>query len=152
VNAEDGPDVDLPVPVFQWEVDPRDDALPLGQAQSERDGWQFRMWWQEHPSGLVYASVQALRADPEKGDGRARAHPVGRAVAVNLVYDTERRAVAAVYGTARDFRPFVAAFWEAYGGGGSGAEAPAAGASRAAGEDDTGSGTPNDGKLRGSTD
>ena len=35
---------------------------------------------------------------------------MGRNVVVNVVYDRRREAVVAVYGTARDFRPFIEAF------------------------------------------
>ncbi len=40
---------------------------------------------------------------------------MGRAIAVNLVYDPRRTAIIAIYGTARDFRPFVEAFRQGYG-------------------------------------
>ena len=43
-------------------------------------------------------------------DDNASPHPVGRSAAVNLVYDESRNAVVAIYGTVRDFRPFVKAF------------------------------------------
>ena len=46
--------------------------------------------------------------------GAARLHPVGRTEAVNLVYDATRGAVVAIYGTVRDFRPFVEAFRRGY--------------------------------------
>ncbi len=39
---------------------------------------------------------------------------MGRSEAVNLVYDMDREAVVAVYGTVRDFRPFVDAFRRGY--------------------------------------
>lgn len=103
------------LPVLQWEVDPRRADLPAGEADVEADGWDYALWWQEHPAGLVYASIQAVRGDEADHSGAARPHPVGRSVTVNLVYDHGRQAVVAVYGTARDFRPFVEAFREGYG-------------------------------------
>lgn len=99
------------VPVFQWEIDPLDPARPVGEADVERDGWEHRIWWQVHPRGLVYASIQAMAAMEAPGSS---SHLLGRAVAVNLVYDLERPGVVAVYGTAGDFRPFVSVFLEAY--------------------------------------
>lgn len=99
------------VPVFQWEIDPLDAERRVGEADVERDGWEHRIWWQVHPRGLAYASIQAMPA-PNPSDGAG--HPVGRVVAVNLVYDLERDAVVAVYGTAGDFRPFISVFLEAF--------------------------------------
>lgn len=102
------------VPVFQWEIDPSDpERQHYGESEAERDGWLFRTWWQVHPAGLVYASVSAI-ADEEEQRPQARSHPIGRNVAVNLVYDLRRQGVVAVYGTALDFRPFVAAFLEGF--------------------------------------
>lgn len=95
-------------PVFQWEIDPGDPELESGEADLLLAGWDYRLWWQFHPSGLVYASIQALREEPETRGQRA--HPLGRNVAVNLVYDLARGGVVAVYGTARDFRPFIEVF------------------------------------------
>lgn len=97
-------------PVFQWEIDPSDpERQQYGEAEIERDGWLFRTWWQVHPAGLVYASISAI-SDEEELRPQARAHPIGRNVAVNLVYDLRRQGVVAVYGTALDFRPFVEVF------------------------------------------
>lgn len=101
--------------VLQWEIDPRDQNLPTGEAHVDAGEWEYALWWQEHPAGLVYVSIQAVRDDPAGRSGSARPHPVGRTVTVNLVYDLRRRAVVAIYGTARDFRPFVDAFREGYG-------------------------------------
>ena len=103
------------VPVFQWEIDPADTALKGGEVFQESDGWEFRIWWKQHPAELIYASIQAMRNDP--GDERpgVRPHPMGRTVAVNLVYDPRRGGFVAIYGTALDFRPFVRAFCRAYG-------------------------------------
>ncbi len=100
--------------VFQWEIDPHDANAKSGTANLEIGGWEFRVWWQVHPARLVYASIQAMRDDWVEHDGAARSHPVGRSEAVNLVYDMDRMAVVAVYGTVRDFRPFVDAFRRGY--------------------------------------
>lgn len=103
------------VPVHQWDIDPTDPRLDRGEAFVELDGWEYRLWWQHHPDELVYVSIQAIKDDTLSDAAFARPHPVGRAVAVNLVYDLRRRAIVAIYGTARDFRPFVEAFWRGYG-------------------------------------
>jgi metal-sulfur cluster biosynthetic enzyme len=102
------------LPVFQWQIDPHD-----SNAQSSTDNlvigdWEFRVWWQVHPAQLVYASIQAVRGDWVEHGGAARPHPVGRSEAVNLVFDIQRKAVVAIYGTVRDFRPFVDAFHRGY--------------------------------------
>jgi metal-sulfur cluster biosynthetic enzyme len=100
--------------VFQWEIDPHDANAKSGTANLEIGGWEFRVWWQVHPARLVYASIQAMRDDWVEHDGAARSHPVGRSEAVNLVYDMDRKAVVAIYGTVQDFRPFVDAFHRGY--------------------------------------
>ena len=102
------------MPVFQWEVDPHDPEADTGEANIEKEDWEFRIWWQNHPEGLTYASLRALVADDEDRGGEARPHAVGRAIVVNLVYDRDREGVIAVYGTTRDFRPFVDAFREGF--------------------------------------
>ncbi len=103
------------VPVFQWEIDPSDPGRQqYGESEVERDGWIFRMWWQLHPAGLVYASISAIVEEDEQ-QPHARHHPIGRNIAVNLVYDLRRQGVAAIYGTAQDFRPFVEVFVEGFG-------------------------------------
>ncbi len=96
-------------PVLQWEIDPGNPDLESGEADVSEGGWDFAVWWQRHPAGLRYVSIQALeRRDDE--DAAERHLPMGRNVVVNLVYDEQRQAVLAIYGTARDFRPFIAAF------------------------------------------
>jgi metal-sulfur cluster biosynthetic enzyme len=102
------------LPVFQWQIDPHDANAKSGTANLQIGDWEFRVWWQVHPAGLVYASIQAMRDDWVDHDGDARSHPVGRSDAVNLVYDTDRKAVVAIYGTVQDFRPFVDAFHRGY--------------------------------------
>ena len=101
-------------PVHQWEIDPADPALVSREARARIGDWEYEIWWQEHPADLVYASIQALK-DDEVTTGPERKHPVGRNVVVNLVYDKRRTAIIAVYGTARDFRPFIEAFRIGYG-------------------------------------
>lgn len=99
-----------PIPVPQWDIDPsRADAV-RGDADVVLGEWEYRMWWQRHESELSYVSIQAIEDDSASDPGLARPHPVGRAVAVNLVYDHHRNAIVAIYGTTRDFRPFVEAF------------------------------------------
>lgn len=100
-------------PVFQWEVDPADPNIERGEAEVVLGEWEYSVWWQTHPAGLVYASLQALHEDLT-ADGPERPHPMGRNVAVNLVYDSRRSGIVAIYGTARDFRPFVEAFRQAF--------------------------------------
>lgn len=95
-------------PVFQWEIDPGDAGRASGEAHVELGEWEYDVWWQAHPAELLYVSIQALR-DDDSAVGPQRQHPVGRNVVVNLVYDARRHGVVAVYGTARDFRPFIEA-------------------------------------------
>lgn len=102
------------LPVYQWEIDPHDESAKSGTANLTIGDWEFRLWWQVHPSRLVYASIQAMREDWVEHGGEARSHPVGRSDAVNLVYDADRKAVVAIYGTVHDFRPFVDAFYRGY--------------------------------------
>ena len=120
---EDGPaplggprsnDYEGELPVFQWEIDPHDSSAKSGTANLAIGGWEFRVWWQVHPAQLVYASIQAMREDWVEHAGAARSHPVGRSDGVNLVYDLDRKAVVAIYGTVQDFRPFVDAFYRCY--------------------------------------
>jgi metal-sulfur cluster biosynthetic enzyme len=102
------------LPVLQWEIDPHGSSARSGTADLTIGEWEFRVWWQVHPARLVYASIQAMRDDWVEHGGAARSHPVGRSEAVNLVYDIDRKAVVAIYGTVRDFRPFVDAFHRGY--------------------------------------
>ena len=102
------------LPVCQWEIDPHDPDAKSGTANLMIGGWDFRVWWQIHPARLVYGSIQAMQDDTVEHGGAARPHPVGRSEAVNLVYDMDRKAVVAVYGTVQDFRPFVDAFYRGY--------------------------------------
>lgn len=109
------PDYTGPLAVYQWEIDPHDAAAESVQRAVNNDGWEFRVWWQVHRGGeLLYTSLQALREDWVDHAGIARRHPVGRTEAVNLVFDRVRGGIVAIYGTVRDFRPFVEAFRLAY--------------------------------------
>lgn len=102
---------DIPVPVLQWDIDPHDPEARTFQREIELDGWDYRVWWQAHPrEDLLYVSMQAMKEDWVDHDNNAVPHPIGRSEAVNLVYDGPRSAVVAIYGTVRDFRPFVKAF------------------------------------------
>ena len=102
------------LPVTQWDIDPTDPKAKSGEAHITLDDWEYRMWWQVHPADLAYVSIQAILDDTVSHGRTARAHPVGRAVAVNLVYDPRRAAIVAIYGTANDFRPFVEAFRQGF--------------------------------------
>ena len=95
--------------MYQWEIDPADASLVSGEAHVRLGEWEYEIWWQTHPADIVYASIQALHDDTVT-DGPERQHPMGRNVVVNLAFDSRREAVIAVYGTARDFRPFIEAF------------------------------------------
>lgn len=94
--------------VFQWEIDPADPSLESVETQVVLGDWEYDIWCQVHPAELVYASIQALSVGSV--EEFERRHPLGRNVVVNLVYDRRRSAIVAIYGTARDFRPFVEAF------------------------------------------
>ena len=110
-----GDTYDGALPVFQWEIDPHDSSAESVETNIRVDDWDIWVWWQVHPSGdLLYASLQAMREDWADHVGSARQHPVGRSAAVNLVFDRTRGAVVAIYGTVKDFRPFVEAFRRAY--------------------------------------
>lgn len=108
---------DIGVSVLQWDIDPHDPEARTVQREIELAGWDYRVWWQVHPDGeLLYVSMQAMKEDWVDHDNNAVPHPIGRSEAVNLVYDERRAAVVAIYGTVRDFRPFVKAFSLAYAG------------------------------------
>ncbi len=110
------PEMDLPdehwdgwPSVPQWDIDPTDPTLTSGEEHVRLEGWDFEIWWQQHPDELMYVASQAM-TDDTVNDGPERKHPIGRNVVVNLVYDQRRESVVAVYGTARGFRPFIEAF------------------------------------------
>lgn len=100
--------------VYQWEIDPANVNAESGTASIDFDGWEFNIWWQVHPADLVYVTIQAMCEDKVEHAGGARPHPVGRSEAVNLVYDFKREGVVAIYGTVKDFRPFVVAFHKGF--------------------------------------
>src|SRR5690606_11357580 len=100
-----GADVIWP-PVLQWQIDPDNPDLESGEADVTQGDWDFAVWWQRHPDALIYVSIQALQRRDEGIGAGERELPMGRNVVVNLVYDERRSAVVAIYGTARDFRPF----------------------------------------------
>ena len=103
------------VQVLQWDINPQDPLARTYQHEVRLEDWDYRVWWQVHPGGdLLYVSMQAMREDWVDHDSHAVPHPIGRSEAVNLVYDEVRAAVVAIYGTVRDFRPFVKAFGLAY--------------------------------------
>ena len=110
------PEMDLPNEhwdgwprVPQWDIDPTDPTLTSGETHVGLQDWDYEIWWQQHPDELMYVAIQAMSDDPVV-NGPERKHPIGRNVVVNLVYDQRRESVVAVYGTARDFRPFIEAF------------------------------------------
>ncbi len=105
-----------PIPVFQWEINPQDPSFEGDEGYVELGGWEYTMWWKIHPNGLVYASIHALTEEDQDAcrEGEV-AHPIGRATVANLVYDQNRQGVVAIYGLAKDFRPFALAFCKAFG-------------------------------------
>ncbi|WP_296804962.1 hypothetical protein [Thiocapsa sp.] len=104
-------DYDIGIPVLQWDIDPHDPQARTSQHEIKVGDWDYRVWWQAHrDGGLLYVSMQAMKEDWVDHDNNAVPHPIGRSEAVNLVYDERRNAVVAIYGTVRDFRPFVKAF------------------------------------------
>ena len=108
-------DYDTDIEVLQWSIDPHDPNAETHQQEVKLGNWDYRVWWQVHGSGhLLYVSMQAMNEDWAAHDESAVLHPVGRSEAVNLVFDETRNAVVAIYGTVRDFRPFVKAFGMAY--------------------------------------
>ena len=109
------PTYDGLLPVFQWQIDPEHAGSRAVKTKLSIDNWNFVVCWLVHPSqDLVYASLQA-RHWISYG-GKARPNPAGRTEGVNLVYDRKRAGVVAIYGTVKDFRPFVEAFRRAFTG------------------------------------
>lgn len=109
------PTYDGLVPVFQWQVDPDDPEAETAKFKFSIDSWNYGVLWLVHrDQNLLYASVQARHWVYYNGE--ARPNPAGRTEGVNLVYDREREGVVAIYGTVKDFRPFVDAFYRAYSG------------------------------------
>lgn len=104
-----------PLPVFQWQINPEDPEAEASQGKVKLSigSWNYVVLWSIHSSeDLVYASVHARHWIYY--EGKARPNPAGRTEGVNLVYDRWREGVVAIYGTVKDFRPFVEAFRRAY--------------------------------------
>lgn len=119
VAASDGPQgaldpgYDGPLPVFQWQIDPEAADVAGVKVRLSIDSWNYVVSWLPHPTQkLVYASLQARHWIFH--DGKARPNPAGRTEGVNLVHDDTRGGVVSIYGTVRDFRPFIEAFRRAY--------------------------------------
>ncbi len=103
------------VPVFQWQVNPDEAGEETGRAKLSIGSWNYVVVWAIHSDqDLVYASVRARHWIYYNGE--ARPNPAGRTEGVNVVYDRRREGVVAIYGTVKDFRPFVTAFHRAYTG------------------------------------
>jgi len=109
------PTWNVSIPVFEWEIDPTDTERRCGSAELKYLGWDFRMWWEKHSAGLVYASIQATKGSRERDWQGGWAFPPDRTLTVNLVYDEQRQGIASIHGTARDARPFVEAFLMGFG-------------------------------------
>lgn len=109
------PSYDGKLPVFQWDIDPAETASETVKVKLSIDSWNFAVCWLRHPEqALIYASLQARHWI--RHDGKARPNPAGRTEGVNMVFDPQRGGVVAIYGTVKDFRPFVEAFRRAYSG------------------------------------
>ena len=105
----------LQIPVFQWEIDPTDTERHCGSAELRYLGWDFRMWWEKHPAGLVYASIQATQGGREGDWQGGWTFAPDRALAATLVYDDHRHGIVSIHGTAKNFRPFIEAFLLGFG-------------------------------------
>jgi metal-sulfur cluster biosynthetic enzyme len=113
-NAD--PTYEGPIPVFQWQVDPKSPDANASKVKLSIGSWNYVVLWLSHAGQeLIYASVHARHWIYY--NGQARPNPAGRTEGVNLVYDRQREGVVAIYGTVKDFRPFVEAFHRAYQGG-----------------------------------
>jgi hypothetical protein len=110
-NAD--PTYDGPIPVIQWQVDPESPETSTHKVKLSIGSWNYVVLWLSHAGqDLIYASVHARHWIYYNGE--ARPNPAGRTEGVNLVYDRRRAGVVAIYGTVKDFRPFVEAFRRAY--------------------------------------
>ena len=114
-SDEDALTRNLRIPVFQWEIDPTDAERCCGSTELMYLGWTFRMWWETHPEGLVYASIQATHSSREEDWQGGWNFPPVRALAVNLVYDERRRGILSIHGPVKNFRPFIEAFLLGFG-------------------------------------
>ncbi len=112
-NAD--PTYEGPIPVFQWQVDPKSPETSTNKVKFSIGSWNYVVLWLSHAEqDLIYASIHARHWIYYNGE--ARPNPAGRTEGVNLVYDRQRAGVVAIYGTVKDFRPFVEAFRRAYQG------------------------------------
>lgn len=109
------PTWNVSLPIFEWEIDPTDTERRCGSAELKYLGWDFRMWWEKHSAGLVYASIQATKGSRERDWQGGWASPPNRSLTANLVYDEQRQGIVAIHGTARNLRPFIEAFLMGFG-------------------------------------
>lgn len=121
-ELSDEPFLDQSVPtwnislrIFEWEIDPTDTERRCGSAELKYLGWEFRMWWEKHSLGLVYASIQATKGSRERDWQGGWVSPPNRVLTANLVYDEQRQGIISINGTARNLRPFVEAFLMGFG-------------------------------------
>lgn len=103
------------IPVYQWEIDPTDTERRCGTAELKYLGWDFRMWWERHPAGLAYATIQAAHGSLEKDWQGAWAPPPEHTLTVSLVYDERRQGIVSIQGNARNLHPFIEAFLMGFG-------------------------------------
>lgn len=90
--------------VYPWELGSRQPSAghtENGECRVQGNGQVYEIWWQKHPEGLVYALVRT-----EVEAGRAL-EPGAKTAVAYLVYDTVRKAIVCVHGTALDNKPFV---------------------------------------------
>lgn len=115
LSDQNVPTWNVSIPVFEWEIDPTDTERRCGSAELKYLGWEFRMWWEKHSAGLVYASIQATKGSRERDWQGGWAFPPDRTLTVNLVYDEQRQGIVSMHGTARNPRPFIEAFLMGFG-------------------------------------
>lgn len=109
------PTWNVSIPIFEWEIDPTDTERRCGSAELKYLGWEFRMWWEKHSAGLVYASIQATKGSRERDWQGGWASPPHRTLTATLVYDEQRQGIVSIQGTARNLLPFVEAFLMGFG-------------------------------------
>ncbi len=102
-------------PVFQWEIDPTDPERRCGTAEIRYLGWDFRMWWEKHPVGLVYATIQATEGSRERDWEGAWASPPLHSLVATLVYDEQRMGIVSIQGDTPNLHPFIEAFLMGFG-------------------------------------
>jgi hypothetical protein len=109
------PTWNIRIPVYEWEIDPTDTERRCGSAELKYLGWDFRMWWEQHPADLVYASIQATHGNREPDWQKGWGFLPDQALAAKLVYDEQRQSIVCIHGTARNLRPFIEAFLMGFG-------------------------------------